>query len=339
MILSRRYKVQRSSFLLIFLLLITLTSGLLSELFQNVNQPLSDIELFQNPLSSDYLAKVEQISVKNGLGEFVVKKTDSRHWELNQPRNLPAKLETIKKILQNLRQLKIKKLYKKDLVNTSHFALENPLLTLELKAPETEPLTFKLGLVNAIDNSAYISLSNKEMIYQTQRLLHPIETFGLADFIDSNPFSLLVSQVSALKITRTSGQTVMDLRLKDDTWMDRNGREMETQKVKDYLTNLLQIQAHMILDKRTEELDEEIKRWLTRPLYKMTLTSADGEDYNYQVTHIISRTKHLKVNKGEFILISASDRSHPYVVRKSHLRAFNISLRSLRQLSIKKLFY
>src|SRR5690606_11305733 len=106
------------------------------------------------------------IKLTNRLGTFELSRHNKTDWNLTSPRLMPAKPSTIQELIKDLSSLKILKVHRNDALNTSNFSLDNPLISLVLKTELEEEITMKLGLINPIDNSAYISLSSADLIYQ-----------------------------------------------------------------------------------------------------------------------------------------------------------------------------
>ena len=118
-------------------------------------------ELFRTPTAQNFnlddyafvfkredFKNLSKIVFKNSLGIFHINKSKDHFispWELKFPRELPARLETVKSIINSLQNLKIKRIYKRDAISISNFSLNPPLMELKITDQEKNQMQIELG--------------------------------------------------------------------------------------------------------------------------------------------------------------------------------------------------
>lgn len=319
-----------------------MASALLSEFFQAPTETLHELGEYQTVLRSSDLDSISHLTIKNRLGSFTLAKDQYGIWQMTSPREYPATESTITQIIEALGNLKIRKIYEKDLINTSNFSLDRPQLEVTFNAKDGAPQTLQVGLVNPIDNSTYITFEKKKAIYHIDAINYPFEKLDLGQFIDTKIFSIDVNSVATFSLYRSSA-TKNNLQLEfvrgDNHWQTKDGKVLEPGKVEEYLKELLTLKSQIILDKQTEALKEKIDENLANPYYVIAVTDDNNRELTYQITWPLASLPDIKMEKRENFMISASDRKYPFLIHKDHFGLFQKRQNQFRTISIKKLFY
>lgn len=335
-------RTKSANFLIITFAIVIVIGGLASEFFQapiNQNTALSQYQLLIKPEQVD---QIETIQIDNRLGVFKIEKDKSDQWMLTNPRNLPSNNATVKSILNNLREIKIRQILPKDTINISNFSLDSPLMNIKISYFGGKESSLSIGLVNPIDNSTYVTFANKDAIYHVDALKNSMEALSLSNFIEPRVFTQELSNIQHVKIYRgkiPSTKIRLTLKNEKDGWIDNSGNTLEPKAVETYIRELLSIKSSLILDERTQKLDDSLERYFSNPSYTVEIEEKDGTKSFYEASYLINTLADIKMEKRQTFVIKASNRPHPYVIEKNFLSIFSKSQRSFKKISIKKLFY
>ncbi len=330
-----------SNWLIIFFVFALALSAGISEFFQAPKTLNQELEQYHFLFTKEQMTKYDKIRIENRLGEFTLAKNTHGHWDLTNPRLLPASEELVTKVTRTLEGVKIRKLFPKDPINLSNFSLDNPLMKIKLSSSTTNDVEEEVhfGLVNPIDNSTYIYSESKEVIYHVDALANPLEGLGLSDFVDSKVFTMTTDNVSSFELYRGRSAIQLSLKRDKDQWLGKNDKAVLPEEVNTYFNELLDIRSALILDKLTEKLDETLERLLKTPFYFIKVTTADGTEVTYEISTIVNNLPDVKLDKGQIYIIRASNRSHPYVFTKDSFKHYGKRYSSFKSLPFKKLFY
>lgn len=337
-ILTNQSRKKFSSWILatFFIGLLLLTT--FSEIFQTTPIHLNEDDFSNNPIDIKILSRLENIKLTNRLGTFELSRHNKTDWNLTSPRVMPAKPNTIQELIKGLSSLKIIKAHKNDALNTSNFSLDNPLITLVLKTELEEEITMKLGLINPIDNSAYIGLSGSDVIYQVEAPNVKFETLELGSFIDSRIFSLGFDDIIEFEIMRGKSTPWEKLTFSKGEWQSVRFKNITPIGTKNSLSKILAMNAHMIIDSKNDELEQIMENYLKNPLYTVKVKTGNKE-VTYRISNLVTTLPEIKIEKKMYFLMDASDRNYPYLLHKDLLENFNISYKSLNENQIDKFFY
>lgn len=347
-------KPDTSSLLLIVFLTLLGSGILLSELFHLPNLDLSRIESLQIPIKKDFLKSVHFIEVNNQLSTFTFRKEQEKdHWDLISPKNLPAKRTIINQLFNELSSIVVKKIIVHDEINLRNYSLTNPVLTITLKQTEgasdsnnKNSLIIKMGMVNPIDNTTYLTFSNKKIIYQIEKLSRPFESLALSDFVDSKIFTLSLYDIYKFNLSKTNyyskkKEKVSLLKFKrvDPFWYDMKKNKLSTDKVEKYINKVISVKSHLILDKSSKSVKKNLTRYLKSPLFEIVVADKQGRNYRYELSQLLEKIPELKIERKQNALIWASNKDYPYLIKKDYLRFLSKNINEFKELSVKKFFY
>jgi len=301
--------------------LVLCISALFTELFRaptlNSNQGLVPKSLF----FQENMHTAKEVWLKNRLGEFHFKKSEGR-WNLIVPRKLPAEEKSLAVLFKTLKNIKIKKLYLKDPLTLSSFSLDTPLMEVKIIHEDGDQDEIKFGMIDSISNSTYLTVSDKNSIFQIDMLDYSLEKLDLTYFINPRIFSQSPMKITSVKIFQ--GKKIkLSIDQKEGQWVGKNGRALAMPKVEKYIENLTNLKSDVILDEMPNKVRKRIHHYLSRPLYTLEILDEVGTKYTYNISTIINSFPNLKIERKQSFIITASNREHPYLLSKKYLKLFN----------------
>ncbi len=334
-------RAKASSWLLLLFIVLVFFSAAITEFFQAPTEKSHVLNQYRTLIEEKKLALTSQIILKNSLGSFTLSR-NGNDWRLTSPRNLPANEKTLDLILTTLSNINIRKVYPSDPINLSNFSLDAPVMNFSLVDLKGNKVDYLLGLVNPIDNTTYIQIPQKDIIYQVDALKNTFESFDLSDFIDSKIFTLDSTEAKKLTIYRgakSSKNIQVSFDLKKGNWIGKNNRVLREDKVKDYMNRLFNLKSSLIIDKSSEDLKKNLEEKLEKPLYEVEIIQNNGEKVTYKISHIVNTIPNLKIEKRQHVIVKASNRKNIFLIHKDNLPLFSQRQNQYRDLNFKKLFY
>lgn len=337
-IFQEKSRKQFSTLILGFFSITLLLLISFSEIFQTSPILLNEDDFSGGPIDIKLLSRLDSINLTNRLGTFELARQNKSDWFLTTPRMMPAKTATIQELIKALSSLKVIKVLKNDALNVSSFSLDNPLVSIEMETELEEQIDLKLGLINPIDNSAYITVSSSDMIFQVEAPNIRLEALELGSFIDSRVFSVNFEDVIEFQVMRNSSTPWIKLSHTKGEWESSRFKNITPIGVKNSISKILNSQAHMIIDKKSEELDQIIENYLKKPLYTIVVKTSEKE-LTYRVSSLVTTLPDIKIEKRMYFLMDASDRKYPYLLQKDHLNSFSIQYKDLNESKLDQYFY
>jgi hypothetical protein len=324
-----RAKSYISSWFLALFVFSLLVAAMMTELFQLAPDNDLDNSLYANPIKSDILANLKTMVIKNRLGNFTISEENGQ-WMLKEPRVMPLKTTTKNKIFQALESITVKNIHQYEPINLSSFSLDRPILSLGLYTKLDEKVTMNMGLINPINNTTYLTVSNQKRIFQTDILLNKMETLELVDFIDARIFSISAKKLTSFELYRGKNREASYAITKTGTnWASKRFKKISNDSTFNKLNKILNIKAHYILDKQDEQTVTTINNYLQNPLYRIKLKSGDRM-VEYKISNLIRSLPNIKLEKRQNFIVKASDRPNPYIVDKQYLNQLQIRYKDLK---------
>lgn len=274
-------------------------------------------ELFNNPLKNLQLKNVDSLVINNRMGQFQFKK-EQNSINMIYPRHLPANMKLIREIFNQLSLLKVKKIYPLTDLNISNFSLKNPLFSLRWETAEKKNYEVKLGLINPIDHSIYFMLEGDEKIYQVESpQMHP-DGLDLMRFVNSHLFSLRPAQITKLEIinlkNRKNHQSFR-FEKRGDLYFSQSEKTIKNEKLQEILESLFATKAFFIIDNIEDHLQKILSPYQNDNSYAVHITNENGRQLDYTFSSTINEAiAELKIDRGQYIYATASNRPHPYII-------------------------
>lgn len=317
----------------------------ISEFFQAPTEQNTELTRFRTLFSTEDFNQITEINLKNRLGEFHFSRIENdpySRWSMALPKKFPANAETIKRIFETLKDIKIRKIFPNDPINLANFSLDAPLYEISLIRKDGSQKTLSFGLINPIDNSTYIASSaESEAIYHVDAVQASLASLDMTDFVDSHIFTTKSSQVKNLKIFRgnPSSNPQFAIQRGDRGEWTMRGREIDETKTLKWLDELLLLRTMLIVDKSTPELDDSIEQLLKNPQFTVEIEDLNENILTWNVSQLINTLPDIRLEKRTYVLIRASNRPYPYLIHKDNLKFFQPREQDLKKLPINKIFY
>lgn len=316
--------------------------ALYTEIFHNAPIRLDIEQLYSNPIDKKIIADLTEMKIKNRLGNFALINrgtTKLNQWYLEKPRVMPARKKTLKNILKSFKNINVVKLHQHEPINISSYSLDHPLLEIELVSRNNESQIVKLGLINPINNTAYITVNNQNIIYQIENFKYNFPSYELSDFIETKIFSMDIASIESVKIYRyREANPYNDFTKSKQIWNTKKYKSYSQAAIAGVIGKVLNTKAKMILDKKDDELQQTLKNYIENPQYKITIVS-NGVSYQYKISSPVNSLPGIKVEKKKNFIMTASDREFPYIVSKEYLQNFRIQYKDIKKQKIKDLIY
>jgi len=328
-LVKRNYQSYVSTWLVLSFAIGVLGLLAYSEIFQNSLKKDNLQEFSATPISSDILDNIKTIQFKNRLGKFTITRSQGDNWVLIEPRKMPARNRTINKILGAFRDLPIRTLHQYEPINLQSFSLDKPIMLIDFFTKLDEQVSVKVGLVNPINSTSYLSVSGKDVIYQTDIIKNKLELLDLSDFINSNIFSHELSEVIKLDIyhsAQTNSYNTLERR--GSNWISKRYKTIDSENVNKVIDDILNIKSHMIIDTKDEKLLNFINNYLKTPRYRVIIKDKK-RSVTYTITQLIKSVPELKLEKRQYFIVKSSDRQFPHVIDKKYLDKFLIMYKDI----------
>jgi hypothetical protein len=322
-----------STTLVITFTLILIFLGLFAEVFESETPEVDLAQIYANPIPVNELQHLKQFKMMNKQGTFVLENTHPTFnlegpWQMTEPQSLKVKGNVIPKILESLNVVRVRNFHRLEPINITSFSLDNPNLTLQFTNDKNKNVEIKLGLINPIDNSAYLSLNSQNQIYQIDPLEMALETYDISQLVESRVLALNPESLLSLEIYQTIGPEIKLLK-KDQIWVDQNGVELNQQKVEKFFEKLEDLKSFSILSSLTPEQQKIMEEALSAPSYTMKLITAQGVR-SYFIAEIKNGLPGIAVGKNQFLALTTDDKKSFVLLESDQLKLFSIKTNDLK---------
>lgn|GEM_PF-2122141 len=332
-------KVSLSRWILLLFAFTLTVAGLRSVFFQAPATTNNELSKYRSLFSENEVQEINELTLKNRLGQFTFKRVERPDsWKMTSPRSVMANSIPLNKMLNALQKLKIQRIFERDPINISNFSLENPLISIDFNQADGKNKKLLFGLLNPLDNSTYLMFEKGDVIFHVDAIGFTLESLDLASFIDSRVFPTRPDDIQSLKIFRGLNKR-LSLKHKDKKWYNEDDKALEPTKVKEYISQLNQLRSLFIIDEKTPELEEALKRYLDRAIYTLEIKNKDEVLVTYTVSPIINSLPQIKTEGRQNFIIQSSARDYPFLLNKEALKLFEKRDNSFKKLGINEIFY
>ncbi len=313
-----------STILVTFFFFILLFLGLFAEVFESQAPEVDLAQIYANPVPISDLQRIKSLRLTNKQGNFLLENSNPEGliegpWQMVEPQSLRVKSEVVKKILDALNVIRVRNFHPYEPINISSFSLDNPTLTLLFNNDKNKSFEIKVGLINPIDNSAYISLSSQNQIYQIDPLEMALESYDLAQLVESKVLALNVNALLSLEIYTAKGLETKLLK-KGEEWVDQSGEVQNASKVTRFFEKLEDLKSQKILENLTPEQKTAMDESVATPLYSLKIISGTGVR-SYIVGEVKNPINGLGLSLPTFVLTSEDKKSF-VTINKDELKVF-----------------
>ena len=322
-----------STILVLFFALILVFLGLFAEVFESETPEIDLAQVYANPIPVDELQALGSVHFTNKHGSFHFENSDSTGalagpWQMTSPQSLKMKDEVVRKIIDALGVIRVRNFHRLEPINISSFSLDNPTLSLIFENTNGKMLEVKMGLINPIDNSAYLSLSTQNQIYQIDPLELALEAWDLPQLVDSKILAFSVPDLLEIEISRPGTDDFKILR-KDESWVDATGTVLGQKKVADFIERLLDLKSLSILEKLNDDQLASLQSTVATPVVSFKLVTRNGIR-SYRIGEIKPGLEGLGLAGEAKYVFTNDERISFSALGKDQLRVFNVRSSELK---------
>lgn len=313
-------------FILLFL-------GLFAEVFESETQEVDLAQIYANPVPVDELQHLKQLRLTNKNGNFVFENTQldgnlEGPWQMVEPQALRVKTEVITKIIDALNVIRVRNFHRLEPINITSFSLDNPTLTLLFTNTQNKVFEIKMGLINPIDNSAYMAINTQNQIYQIDPMEIALESWDVAQLVESKVLALNVSALASLEMM-VSNNLTLKLIKKDGKWFDQTGLELNATKVENFFKRLEGLRSSSILENLNTEQQEFMDKVMATPVYGLRLITGQGVR-SYLIGEVKGGVPGMNMTNETRYALSSEDKKSFVLIDKDQLRIFSTTSKELK---------
>lgn len=333
-------RTRTSALSLLGFTLLALSLIIYSEFFRRNESSKTVESTYSNIFDAKTFGNITAIAFTNRLGSFDFKKQADGNWKLTTPREIDAKEESVNFLIQKIKELKIIKIYEKDTINLSNFALEQPSISIKLTNQAGAKVLYSFGLLNPIDNTTYVTSSNEKVIFQVNSLGSRMETLSLSGFLDSKIFNVPFEEINSFAIYRGKSKNAqLKIKKEKEGWKSSTGRLLDEGPLKKYFSGLSNLGSTLIIDEMGEELKSSVEEYLETPFYRIEFLNQDKKKTVFEISKHVTSLPGLNIERRKNVLVRSSDKKNLYLFSKETLPHFQKTQYSFKKLSLKKIFY
>lgn len=312
-----------SSLLVISFALILLFLGLFAEVFESQDKEVDLAQIYANPIPIIELQHLKSFKMTNKQGSFVLENTDPEGklqgpWQMLEPQALKVKGDVIPRILDALNVIRVRNFHRLEPINVTSFSLDNPTLTLNFTTTKNKSYEIKMGLINPIDNSSYLSLSSQNQIYQIDPIEMALESYDLAQLVESKVLAVNRDSLQSLEIYGVDGLKLKLIK-KEAHWHDQNGEILADQKVNKLFERLEEIKSYSILDKLNTDQQTYMEKVMATPEYSLKLISSSGVR-TYVMAPLSGQIPGMNVVKSGSYALSTDEKQSFVLIEKDDIK-------------------
>lgn len=316
-----------------FFFLILLFLGLFAEVFENQSPEMDLAQIYANPVPVDELQHLKTLKLINKNGTFVFENTHAQGdlsgpWQMLEPQALKVKLDVVTKIIDALNVLRVRNFHPMEPINITSYSLDNPTMTLTFTNLKNKSYEVKMGLINPIDNSAYMTISSQNQIYQIDPLEITLESYDLSQLVESKVLALNTASLMSLEILADQTMTLKFLR-KEDGWYDNSGNKLSDQKVEKFFSRLEDIKSSFILERLNPEQQAFMEQVMSIPVMSLKIISGQGLR-TYFVGEIKGKVPGLNLTGNSNFALSTEEKKSFIIVDREQLRVLNTKSSELK---------
>jgi hypothetical protein len=326
-------KPSLSTLLIIFFFCMLLFLSLFAEVFESQTPEVDIAQIYANPVPITELQHLKNLKMINKHGTFVFENTHetgdlSGPWQMLEPQALKVKENIVSKIVDALNVVRVRNFHRLEPINLSSFSLDNPTLTLLFTNSQNKNFEIKMGLINPIDNSAYLSLSGQDQIYQIDPIEITLESYDLSQLVESKVLALNSDSLQSLEIYNSNGLQLKLLK-KDGFWLDQNAVSLSESRVKKFFERIEEIKSFSILDKLTTEQQLFMEQTMATSTWGLKLIYGQGVR-TYVISKLKSSIPGMNISSTDTFALSSEEKQSFVLLNRDELTIFNTKSSELK---------
>lgn len=304
-------------------------ASIFSNIFQAPIKSGSEIIEQAKLFATNDLDKVYKISLKNKSGEYIFERKEndlSSPWHMVSPRNISANSLYIRRLFDALSTIKVKKIFPEEKLNTSNFSIDKPNSTIGLIDQNGKIITIVFGLMNTIDNSTYLKISERSGIYHVEAPNVSLENASISDLIESQIISInheLITTFNIFQGNKKSGKPLLTIHKKNEHWYDSAENLLPQEKIDEYLQELSNLKSSFIIDAPTDSQNKQINSHIKNPEYSLVIEDNKANIFEYSISGMVKEISDLDLKNEEYFIMTTSGLATSYLVKKEFYELFN----------------
>jgi hypothetical protein len=322
-----------STSMVIFFAMILLFLGLFAEIFESHTPEVDLAQIYANPIPVNEFQSLKSLRLTNKQGNFFLENTHpqfniSGPWQMVEPQALKVKSDVVTKIVDALNIVRVRNFHRLEPINITSFSLDNPTLTLQFQTSAGKNYEVKMGLINPIDNSAYLSLSSQNQIYQIDPIEMALESYDLAQLVESRILAVNPESLASLEIY-TPSRLELKLLKKDKHWVDQAGNSLNDSKVLRFFSRLEEVKSFSILENLTTDQLTYMQNAMASPTYSLKLITTQGVR-SYLLSHFKNGIPGMSLSKSNFYALSSEEKKSFVLVDDDQIKIFTQQAQDLK---------
>lgn len=333
-----RKKEILSNIVIVFFIALVGITAFLSNALQTPIKKNSELVDQAKLFNQKELESIIRISLKNKSGEYIFERVDKNPdsaWHMVSPQNIFANSIFIEKLFSSLNIIKTKKMLANTPTNISNFSLDKPTAILTLTDDLGKKIILQVGIMNTIDNSTYLKVSEKTEIFHVEAPTISLENTTLADLIESKIFEVDIKTIISFKLYKRLSLTAQfEIAKKNNEWISPNDRKLDPIRLEDILNDFFKLKSTFVLDKPSEAQKKQLNTLEKNPNYILRMLKSDSEQLTYTISEPITSLVDVDLKNEAHFIISTNISSNIYIVKADALNLFEIKndiLKSLEQ--------
>lgn len=316
---------------LFFLLLLVL--ALFAEVFESRTPEIDLAQIYANPIPIAELQRLQKLTLTNKYGSFEMINTNSEGelngpWQLISPQTQRVRSEFITKIIENLNILRVRSIHRYEPINITSFSLDNPNLSMLFSTSKNKDYEIKLGLINPIDNSAYLSISSQDQIYQIDPLEMALETYDLSQIVEARILAINWEGVKELEILE-NGNSKLHIKQNDGIWSDTQDEKISMEKFENFQAQIDEMKSSSILENLSADQVKHFQELMTKNSWELKFIFNDRVR-NYYLTEVKKNLPGMGKQFNGLFLFSNDEMKSFSVIKKDQLKFLQTTLRNLK---------
>jgi hypothetical protein len=336
--MAKLEKIQKrkifSNFMLVGFLILVAATALLSNALKL--PPKSNKEIIEQAkvFTNKELENITKLTLKNKSGDYVFERADTTSpWHMKSPKDLSENSVFIEKLFSSLSIIKTKNLLPNDKITNSNFSLDKPTAILTLTNSLGSNIILEIGIMNTIDNSTYMKITNREGIYHVEAPSISLENVSLNDLIEAKIFDFDLKSISSFKIYKKSlnSPAQFEVEMKSGFWAGVNKIPLNPLRLEDLINDIININSVHALDKLSESGKKQVQTLLVNPDYILKVKKGEVL-HTYKISKTITNLIDIPLNEVPHFLIEASGSEVIYVVNNDAYHLFDLKNETLKAL-------
>jgi hypothetical protein len=260
------------------------------------------------------LEQCEKIVFSRPNDEWTIQKNQHNTlWKIHKLSEYQANFKALENFQELITTARMIKRYEASSLHMKQFSLDHPQLKISYFPKEGGPGEhISFGLKSPIDGSLFLYRDLDRYIFQIDNPFPPLEKLNQFSFLDTAFFPFRWQEIIDLKVTAIKTNTVVLRLIQNDsgTWSSPlfPEKHFKKDKIEAFLKQLEDLKGKLITNEassaRSSELQkEQLKTYLAKSLYEITIELENGKIERLILTDLIPELSGMDIGKWQYILV------------------------------------